>query len=250
MAKIQLLVGERQARESRSAVIACNDFLRLGPGRKLTSLAQQYGEMQSDARVPTRSIHTLNRWSSKYAWAERAETYDAQLEAEKNAAEEQRRQQILNTGLALTHERVAALKDVADYLLGQIQEVSEPAVAVPAIPEFAGWQSLGSVPDTASPNATPVPSTKTRPNVWLKDVKQIGSGESAERVDIVRFNAAMFEQLRGTLDDIAKEVGGRVQRQEVSGKNGGVIETKSSVTIDLSTLTIEQLTALAQSLKD
>lgn len=52
--------------------------------------------------------------------------------------------------------------------------------------------------------------------VWLPDVKSIGSGEFAERVDLIRYNAALSEQFRASLDDIAKEVGGRVKK--IDGK--------------------------------
>ena len=53
---------------------------------------------------------------------------------------------------------------------------------------------------------------------WLADVKQIGSGEYAERVDIVRFNSTLIEQFRKTLDDIAAETGGRIKGIEVNWK--------------------------------
>lgn len=46
---------------------------------------------------------------------------------------------------------------------------------------------------------------------WLPDVKQIGSGEEAERVDILRFNAALIREFRGILEDIAAEMGERVK---------------------------------------
>lgn len=44
---------------------------------------------------------------------------------------------------------------------------------------------------------------------WLADVKSVGIGENAERVDIVRFNEGLLRQFRGALDDIAKEMGER-----------------------------------------
>jgi hypothetical protein len=49
--------------------------------------------------------------------------------------------------------------------------------------------------------------------VWLPDVKQIGGGEFAERVDLIRYNAALDQQFRASLDDIAKETGGRSRRR-------------------------------------
>lgn len=45
--------------------------------------------------------------------------------------------------------------------------------------------------------------------LWLERVKGIGSGHSFERVVELEFNEPEVRQLRGILDDIAKEVGGR-----------------------------------------
>ena len=59
--------------------------------------------------------------------------------------------------------------------------------------------------------------------LWTEDVKMIGSGEFQERVEFEEFNASEVSQYRGVLDDIAKEMGGRVQRQELTGANGGKV---------------------------
>ena len=59
--------------------------------------------------------------------------------------------------------------------------------------------------------------------LWTKDVKMIGSGEYQERIEFEEFNGAEVVQYRGVLDDIAKELGHRVQRQEVTGADGGAI---------------------------
>ena len=57
---------------------------------------------------------------------------------------------------------------------------------------------------------------------WTDDRKGVGSGDIAEIIDYEKFNSAEITQLRGVLEDIAKEVGGRVQRvdqkTEISGK--------------------------------
>lgn len=58
---------------------------------------------------------------------------------------------------------------------------------------------------------------------WVRDVKQIGSGEDAERVDLVRFNAPLIDQFRKMLDDIAAEMGERVKGLALSGPDGGPI---------------------------
>jgi len=67
---------------------------------------------------------------------------------------------------------------------------------------------------------------QTEDKRWLPDVKQIGGGEFAERVDIVRFNSALIEQFRRTLDDIASEVGERISRHAVVGAEEGPVIIK------------------------
>ena len=57
--------------------------------------------------------------------------------------------------------------------------------------------------------------------LWLDQVKSIGAGDCAEVVDYEIFNKAEVDAYRGVLDDIAKETGGRVTKQEITGKDGG-----------------------------
>jgi len=69
--------------------------------------------------------------------------------------------------------------------------------------------------------------------IWTDQVKGVGSGLIAEIVDYEEFNASEVVQYRGVLDDIAKEVGGRVQKTDVT--SGGevilrvVYESKKNV---------------------
>lgn len=178
-ARVELLAGERHKGESGPAVVACNDFLRLGVGRKLPALAQRYTESDQN-KPPTRSLATLKKWSATYDWAARAETFDAEQEKEKEAE----RRQVMRNGLALDYERVRKLIGVAEFLESQIALTGEDGPG--------------------------------RPAVWVHDVKSIGGGEFAEKVDIYRFNAALFDQFRGTLDDLAKETGGRIKKQDIT----------------------------------
>lgn len=50
--------------------------------------------------------------------------------------------------------------------------------------------------------------------LWLDQVKSIGSGLLSERIEYEEFNKAEVDAYRGVLDDIAKEVGDRVQKQQ------------------------------------
>lgn len=170
--RVRLLAGKRHDRESVKAVIACNAYLRMGPGRSLHKLHQSFTESSPEIEPPTTSFRWLKEWSRRYDWQERAETYDARKEEEK----QRRAEEIMNSGLALVHERVEELKELAELLGKEISEEDKR---------------------------------------WVPDVKQIGGGEYAERVDIVRFNAALIGEFRGTLDDLAKETGGRVKKSDV-----------------------------------
>jgi hypothetical protein len=62
--------------------------------------------------------------------------------------------------------------------------------------------------------------------LWLEDVKGVGAGSAAEVVDFEKFNAAEVKEYRGLLDDIARELGHRPRLSEITGKDGGPIETK------------------------
>ena len=180
--EIELLAGQRQSDESDKAVQACNDWLRMGSGRSIPSLLAHYKELSTFQRgfePPSDKHRTLYTWASNYDWASRSTEYDASWERRKNAEHEA----VLNYGLALEHERVKELYRLATFLKAQIYERGEGDVFH---------------------------------NVWLPDVKSIGSGEFAIRVDIERFNSPLIEQYRKVLEDIAKETGGRVDRSDVT----------------------------------
>ena len=180
------LAGERSQGESDAAVVACNDYLRLGLYRArdgLRRLQARYTAMYHET-PPTRSHDTLKQWSSRFAWSDRAELYEQDRQADADVI----RAAVLADGLAQDYERVELLKKLAAYLVGEVLRRDE--------------------------------SGEHR-RVWLRDVKQIGSGDGAERVDVERFNAELIGQLRGVLDDLAKETGGRKQRVEHGGDEQG-----------------------------
>ena len=89
----------------------------------------------------------------------------------------------LNTGLALKSERVKKLRELAARLEK----------------DLFGDEDL----------------------IWTNEIKGVGSGPIAEIVEYDEFNKAEIDAYRGVLDDIAKELSQRVQRQEVTGKDGG-----------------------------
>lgn len=181
--ELEPLSGQRQNKESDAAVTACNDWLRMGSGRSIPALLAQYQEQSGFIRnfkPPSTSYKTLETWSSNFKWPDRAREYDATWEQRKNAE----REAVIGYGLALDFERIRELYRLAAFLKAQIYETNDDGIFH---------------------------------NIWVPDVKSIGSGEFAERVDIERFNGPLVEQYRKVLEDIAKEVGARVLKQDISG---------------------------------
>ena len=181
----------KMMQESNRARHAFEDYYALGPGRSLPILSAKYRK-QSKVRPPTRQLSQLKKWSTVFLWQERIAQRDAEITAKALVGLEDRKRQALESGFALMFERVGTLKELAGLLWGEI-----------------------NVEDKR----------------WLPDVKQIGMGENAERVDIVRFNAPLIEQFRKALDDIAAEVGERVKGLELSGKDGGPIQVQDMESI-------------------
>ena len=74
--------------------------------------------------------------------------------------------------------------------------------------------------------------------LWYTDIKISAKGDT---VDVPVFNKALIDSMRGVLDDIAKEVGGRKQINEHSGPGGKPIEYKEVK--DLSDSELEDIAA-------
>lgn len=209
--RVALLVGERHADESDRAVIACNDYLRMGPARSLRKLLKKSGKTRQNP-APTNSLHTLEEWSAAFDWQDRASAYDADREDAKT----ERRRKEMEVGLALDYERVGELKRLAKLLKEQL---------------FARGNTADTTDGADTPNRV---TGRDYPNLWVADVKQIGAGEYAERVDLVRFNSALVEQFRAALADLAAETGGRRQKVDHAVAN-----------IDYSRLSDDQLRRIA-----
>lgn len=65
--------------------------------------------------------------------------------------------------------------------------------------------------------------------LWTNEVKGIGSGALFEKVNYKEFNASEVRELRATLEDIAAEVGDRIRRQELTGKDGAPLTPPPTV---------------------
>lgn len=211
--------NEREGRrETKRGNEAFRHYATLGPGRSLEKLLKLYTSLplethQDEAQPPlaplTTSLDTLKMWSMKFQWVARADAWDRLQAAQAQAVYETRRQRILETGLAQTHERLDKLYAIFDRLYEDFQ---------------------------------------AEENVWMHEDKGIGSGENFTVIDTVRFNAALVTEIRNTLADIAAEVGGRPRKTELTGKGGGPIRS-TTIERDLKKLSSEDLEALEQLLE-
>jgi len=133
------------------------------------SLAALLDLYKASPGSPTSSARTLRGWARRYDWPERASCYDEYQQSSLLFAESERQQAAMQTGLAQTCERVESLK----LLYSQLQTYLERA-----------WP------------------------IWLADL-QAEPAESGSRARVARFNTAIIIQMRGILDDLARETGGR-----------------------------------------
>lgn len=182
---LQPLIGERCHEESNNAVLACNDFLRLGAGRKIVLLAQYYAQMRGQI-PPTRSYGTLQAWSHKFGWTERGKIYDAQYDEYKTTLAEA----ALETGTALIWERVQRLKMLEEKLLDLV---------------FGNEQE------------------NIEAKLFLEDWKQTGSGEFSELHRLERFNSSLVDQYRKVLSDLADETGGRKKASDRGSEDEPIV---------------------------
>lgn len=152
-------------------------FRLMAPVRSIPKVYREEKQSQNaEKHRKTQKAQPENPDSTWYAmarlwrWEERAAAWDAELDAELEKEIAAERKKVLRSELALQHKRVELLNRKAK----QLAEI-----------------------------------TDTEDQIWLLDVKSIGTGPDAERVDLVQFNDAAFKELREYLTDIADEMGER-----------------------------------------
>jgi len=129
--------------------------------------------LEKVAQECSKSVSLLRRWSAQWSWVKRVEAHDKYISDLVAATREAEIKRVMSQGFANTHKRVAALNRLAVKLRKELSD---------------------------------------KDKVWLPDAKTIGSGEDWERYEFTRFNAPLIEQFRATLDDLAKETGGRIKK--------------------------------------
>ncbi len=187
-------------RETPKARQAWADYTALGPDRSLERLAEGY--QRSTEGVPTRQLSRLKKWSLAFGWQGRLREI-----ADREAAAAEERQaaylrELMETGYALTHERIRLLKALIAKLEADLLDAGR---------------------------------------TWVREPKTLG----AAIVHVERFNTPELEQLRGLLDDVAKEMGQRRAAWVIAGDRKNPVEVnthdRADVSLDLAKLSDEEL---------
>lgn len=184
--------------ESPRAAEAYAEYVALGPDRSLAKLAALRAERRGELGKSSAIVRQLEKWSVEHGWQERLAALVAAQVAAVEAAEAERVRAIMETGYALAHERVDLLKELTGKL---VEDLRGERLWLPDRKSIVVGQ-------TAVTNAD--------------DTAVIGRVNEYEVLDIERPNSAWLDQVRGLLDDIAQEVGGRVRttKTELTGKDG------------------------------
>lgn len=180
----------------------------MGDGRSLASLVALYVEQRQisgKVTVPTVHLRQLEQWSTTFGWQARLLALADQAAAAAEAAMRRERASVFEEGLSLDFERVRVLKRLAQRLIDDLMsdEDDEPRDPADVVNEV-----LAEV-DQVLKGTWSKPTGKRRRGLWLNDIKSIGSGKGQRLALLSTFNASEIETLRGLLDDIAKETGGR-----------------------------------------
>lgn len=117
--------------------------------------------------------------AKQWRWEERAAAWDASQDDLLEKQIAAEEKNVLREAFALKHRRVKELNRIVEKLIAYVEDEE---------------------------------------HIWLPDVKAIGTGPNARQVDLIRFNAALFSEIRAHFDDIAKEKGERVKKSDVSIK--------------------------------
>lgn len=178
---VDKLLATKVKGEPGRAHAAYIDFAQLGAKRTVTELYEVYLERKEKGRpdlVPTSSMDTLYSWRGKYNWNDRVRAYDRLVYEELMAR--------TSDGLGSAHARVQKLTKLADKLEEEIFGVTpvDPEEMLIGLPVADGKVS----------------------KLWLREHRITPNGH----ITNYTFNNQLVQQYRGILEDIAKEVGGRI----------------------------------------
>lgn len=186
-------------RETPKALQAFADYLALGDKRSLEKLLESYQSRPMGG--PTRQLSQLKKWSAQHGWQARIAAIAADAAEAARAVEAEHHRAIMTRRYALDHARVEKLDHLADMLAEEMED-----------DDLRWLKEKKSIVVGREPVIVTGEDGQER---------MIGSVPQYETFWVQRPNHRWVEQARGLFDDIAKETGGRIQKAELTGKNGG-----------------------------
>jgi len=162
-------------------------FTRFRLMQPVRSVASVYHEEQSQSSHATSNDVILRSkvpgaWyqlAERWHWEERAAAWDAEQVCALEKEIAAARARVFTHGYARVDRRIEDLDKLAESLFAEVFEEGKR---------------------------------------WLADVKSVGTGPTAERVDLVQFNSDLIREFRATLADIAGEMGERVKKTELNAQ--------------------------------
>jgi hypothetical protein len=175
-------------------------FMRLGTRRSVNAIFQKEAK-KSQEKTRTNAGPEWYEAAKQWNWAQRAKEYDTYQRSEEDRIIEEEREKVLRSGFALQHKRIELLDKLSRKLIRYANDEEK---------------------------------------VWIPETKTTSFGEDKSQVvEKVTFNAPLFQQIRSYQADIAAEMGERVKKTEITGKNGGPIQMERDPNLQL--LTDEEL---------
>jgi hypothetical protein len=151
-------------------------FLRLGTKRSVNAVFKKENNKKQQ-KTTAFPGPTWYEAAKEWRWQERARAYDEHQRAEEDRIIAEEREKVLRSGFALQHKRIQALNRLTNKLIAM---------------------------------------TNDEDKIWMPDVKSVGTGPTAERVDLLQFNAPLFTLIDKYLASIAAEMGERVKKKDVT----------------------------------
>lgn len=158
-------------------------YLRLGTKRSVNAVFKK----ENNKKQQETTMYPGPTWyeaAKQWEWSERSKAYDKFQREEEDRIIAEEKEKVLRSGFALMHKRVKELDRLTRKLIQMEKDDSK---------------------------------------VWIPETRVIGSGENAQVIENITFNAPLYTLIDKYMDSIAKETGERVKvtKSELSGKVDG-----------------------------
>lgn len=153
-----------------------NVYLRLGTKRSVNAVFQKETK-KSKEKTRTNTGPDWYEAAKQWNWGSRARDYDEYQRAEEDRIIAEEKEKVLRSGYALMHKRIKELDRLSRKLIQMEKDESK---------------------------------------VWIPEIRTIGSGDNAQHIEKLVFNAPLYQTIDKLFDSIAKETGERVKKKDIT----------------------------------